>query len=652
MPPVVGAGTPVHPSLAVITPENITQLAELARWGRGVINDVAYSTDGTWIAVGTSRGIYVHDVHDFQTEPRHIEIIGGASTVAISPDGELVAAALLTGQVQIWHVADSILLYTVPVHAYSLQFSPDGRFLATDRDVWWVNSGELYFASPNERAFATIFSPLSETIAIWSYGSLTLYQTSDLTLMAEFESDILSQGEQSLQTGVFADIWFTSETEFITLIPQVDPNGTTGLIEVQQGNTNELLFVVEGIKRQANPVPTFCDEPVYFADPPGSPQTWQVEVSITEQIVAFLYNDTSYKDDPRTYNSVRLHRLSDGELLYIVTGGIKTMAFAPDGRTWVTATQDGQLQIRQVQDGEVLESYGGYSAPVLDIVVSSDAQTVAIEYLDKVVLHRLNDGAVLFTYPATQAAFVPNQEIFALGYSDGRIELRTIQDGTLNHILTGHTEPIIGLTSTFTGEMLISSGLDCVINRWQMPDGSFVGPLEPVLSDQNVHQSSLPLIVRGVVPVPNQDWLMGRFGFGIALWQVQNGTLLRLFVSLNYLDELFFSPDGRYLATPGEATLLWHFTPQQELNEYMADESRTSTGAFSLDGELLAAASAGYFSDPFRNGALMVWSVATQELLLTLTPVTDNVTAMAFTPDGRFLLSGSIDGVVRLWGVP
>lgn len=93
--PVVEVGTPVHPAQAVIVPENVTQLTELARWGRGVINDVAYSADGNWIAVGTSRGIYVHDVRDFQAEPRHIET-GGVDRVAISPDGGLVAAALFS----------------------------------------------------------------------------------------------------------------------------------------------------------------------------------------------------------------------------------------------------------------------------------------------------------------------------------------------------------------------------------------------------------------------------------------------------------------------------------------------------------------------------------------------------------------------------
>src|SRR5690606_9889867 len=143
------------------------------------------------------------------------------------------------------------------------------------------------------------------------------------------------------------------------------------------------------------------------------------------------------------------------------------------------------LQIRQVRDGAILESYTGYSAPVMDITVSPDANTVAIEYLDKVVLHRLSDGAVLFTYPATQIAFALNQEIIALGYADGQIEIRNRQDGTVINHWMAHTDAVTSLVFATTGDMLISSGLDCAVNRWQMPAGSPIGPFEAVLSDQN-----------------------------------------------------------------------------------------------------------------------------------------------------------------------
>jgi hypothetical protein len=44
--PGVLLDTPVPFSGKVITPDNVNQVTELARWGRGIVKDVAYSPDG------------------------------------------------------------------------------------------------------------------------------------------------------------------------------------------------------------------------------------------------------------------------------------------------------------------------------------------------------------------------------------------------------------------------------------------------------------------------------------------------------------------------------------------------------------------------------------------------------------------------------
>jgi WD40 repeat protein len=66
----------------------------------------------------------------------------------------------------------------------------------------------------------------------------------------------------------------------------------------------------------------------------------------------------------------------------------------------------------------------------------------------------------------------------------------------------------------------------------------------------------------------------------------------------------------------------------------------TRTTQFSVDGKIIASSS---------TTVIDIWDVADGRLLRQLQGHSDHVNALAFTPDGRTLASGSYDGSVRLW---
>ncbi len=87
MPPLlVLAGTPYPQPDQPISAENAERVMQLARWGKGTINQAILSPDGRLLAVASSRGIYLYDAGTLE-EMRFVETGAWIASVASSPDG-------------------------------------------------------------------------------------------------------------------------------------------------------------------------------------------------------------------------------------------------------------------------------------------------------------------------------------------------------------------------------------------------------------------------------------------------------------------------------------------------------------------------------------------------------------------------------------
>ncbi|MBE9213908.1 pentapeptide repeat-containing protein [Plectonema cf. radiosum LEGE 06105] len=105
-----------------------------------------------------------------------------------------------------------------------------------------------------------------------------------------------------------------------------------------------------------------------------------------------------------------------------------------------------------------------------------------------------------------------------------------------------------------------------------------------------------------------------------------------------------FSPTGNLFATAIENQIyLWDVDNIRQLHQLEGHTGWVRAIAFTPDGKILASGS--------HDSTIKLWKVETGQCLQTITGHTSNIQSLAFNRDGTILASGSNDKTVRLWNM-
>ncbi|MCX5819489.1 MAG: caspase family protein [Deltaproteobacteria bacterium] len=181
---------------------------------------------------------------------------------------------------------------------------------------------------------------------------------------------------------------------------------------------------------------------------------------------------------------------------------------------------------------------------------------------------------------------------------------------------------------------------------------------KPVLTVKDVNMSreikqKAPVVFK-VDTSPDGRYVLSGSRDSFILWDIRHGKKIQTFTHEDWMGQgiaVAFSPDGKYFASGGKGAKLWDMATRQEIRTF--DNNSAFSIAFSPDGKHFICG--GYGSRLFNPKPTMkIFDVATGGEIIDfkIQPSYDyRLHSVAYSPDGKYVLSGSIGGIIDLWDI-
>mgnify|MGYP001085361777 CR=1 FL=1 len=623
---------PAHTATAipfspVISADSRSRLVEVGRIGKGVIQQIAWSPSGQTLALATKIGVYIYSVEPL-VELNFINVPGGVSAITYGADDQTLIVAFDVPMAD-FHVYDPLSgelrdTFGAP-YAWQISYLRSTDMLLSVHEdqvirLWSVSSGEFVRSiTPDEYLNSVTSSPDGSLVITCSYHGRW---GSDFTL--EFwdpiSGDLVRSVDGSMnyyaeQLAISPDnSRLASMTAYEVVIRSL-PSGDFSFQPQMDGRVVVIEFSADS-------------QWLFIGTPEGLIQVRSAETGALEG----------------TYH---LH-----------SEWILDIAAQPDGWLVASAGDDGLVQVWDMRDGRIVGTIDGFRQ-YYDLQLSPDGRMIAALELGSLyvwdmgtleLMHRLTlpDGYI------RAYAFSPDSRLLAAGSCGAISEFYGCQYGLIHvwevpsfstaSVFSGHSSGITELAFTPDGRWLASVDERTHIYLWDLETRE----ISLVMQDWRYGY------VREIAISPDGEHMAVMAFLTINLRALDTGAELWGFEWSGYPTFVTFSPDSSQVVLGGAHGTIAGFAVQDAVRAFQISHPFMRTPA---DGEQYAALTGILFypqSDrmiaSYRTGWVGFFDFSSGVKVFGFRPAYTD-TLIGLTPDGNYLLTNSLDGAIRIWGI-
>jgi len=448
--------------------------------------------------------------------------------VALSPNGELLAAGTTTVEVRLWRADTVTPLFTCLGHAdgvRSVAFSPDSTILASGSEdqtirLWDTNTGDclkvLYGHTSLVRSIA--FSPdgkvlvsSSEDRTVRTWGVSTGLPLNVMEGHTHWVRSVaFSPGGRILASGSDDQtirLWDTSSGDCLKVLHghtdrvrsiAFTSNGQVlasssddQTIRLWDTNTGQCLKVLHGHTNRIWSIAFFpSDKVLVSASEDDTMRFWEVRIGQCLKTLqgyrASLIKSVAFSPDGQTLASgsedqlIRLWEVSTGQCLKFLQGHanrVRTVAFSPDGTTVASGSEDETVRIWDAHTGQGLKILRGHTHLVRCVAFNADGSVLASASHDQTVrLWNAGTGECLKTLQGHNdlvwsVAFSPDSKVLASSSEDQTVRIWDAYTGQCLKVLQGHTHRVWSIAFSPTNSTIASSSDDQTVKIWDVRTG-------------------------------------------------------------------------------------------------------------------------------------------------------------------------------------